>query len=225
MKYSDSNLSLIKANNSNNFISKRSLEFLENTIEQIQDNWKKRQMFRTETEMHISVLNDISFPTRASKYWQAVREQSVMYQELVSLSFEYRKILVDLKEMNQDIEEMNDYDYDRQLIDIEEKEFLKLNIEQVAQARAKEVELWQKIMNKLDDGSFDTKDVNTHQLNSYLHEFENERKFMGDNGSPSEIANLEGKLNTAKRYSLLDESINLTDKIMEIPKNEILSSR
>ena len=37
--------------------------------EELADNWNKKQIFRTETEMRVSVLNDGKFPTPASKYW------------------------------------------------------------------------------------------------------------------------------------------------------------
>ena len=37
--------------------------------DELVDNWKKKQIFRTETEMRISVLNDAKHPTDASKYW------------------------------------------------------------------------------------------------------------------------------------------------------------
>ena len=50
----------------------------------------KRQGFRTPTEMRFSVLNDQKHPTNASKYWQAVREQAVFYEQLIWLSFKYR---------------------------------------------------------------------------------------------------------------------------------------
>jgi hypothetical protein len=35
------------------------------------------QMYRTQTEMEISVLSDVHFPTPDSKYWQTVREMNV----------------------------------------------------------------------------------------------------------------------------------------------------
>jgi hypothetical protein len=41
--------------------------------EELGENWRKKQIFRTETEMRISVLNDAKHPTNASKYWQSVR--------------------------------------------------------------------------------------------------------------------------------------------------------
>ena len=45
--------------------------------EELLDNFKKKQIWRTEHEMRISVLNDGRHPTRAAKYWQCVREQDV----------------------------------------------------------------------------------------------------------------------------------------------------
>ena len=50
---------------------------------ELQDTWIKNQMFRTETEMRVSVLNDLKHPTVAAKYWQAVREQNVMFEQLI----------------------------------------------------------------------------------------------------------------------------------------------
>ena len=44
--------------------------------DELADNWNKKQIFRTETEMRVSVLNDAKHPTPASKYWQSVREMS-----------------------------------------------------------------------------------------------------------------------------------------------------
>ena len=51
--------------------------------EELGDNWRKKQIFRTETEMRISVLNDAKHPTNASKYWQSVREQDAMFDALM----------------------------------------------------------------------------------------------------------------------------------------------
>ena len=58
---------------------------------ELKDTWDKKQMFRTETEMRISVLNDLKHPTPAAKYWQAVREQNVFFEQMVFLSFDYNK--------------------------------------------------------------------------------------------------------------------------------------
>ena len=59
--------------------------------EELADNWNKKQIFRTETEMRVAVLNDGKFPTPAAKYWQSVREMSAHFDALMNLSFDMRK--------------------------------------------------------------------------------------------------------------------------------------
>ena len=43
---------------------------------ELQRVFEVHQIWRTEPEMRYSVLDDVSYPTPASKYWQCVREQS-----------------------------------------------------------------------------------------------------------------------------------------------------
>jgi len=59
--------------------------------EELADNWNKKQIFRTETEMRISVLNDAVHPTPASKYWQSVREMGAHFDALMGLTFHLRR--------------------------------------------------------------------------------------------------------------------------------------
>ena len=65
-------------------------EFKAMTAE-LRDTWTKKQVFRTETEMRMSVLQDAKYPTKAAKYWQCVREQNVFLENLMSLSFDCRR--------------------------------------------------------------------------------------------------------------------------------------
>ena len=78
------------------------LEF-EKMQEEMKDSWQKKQLFRTEVEMRLSVLNDISHPTKAAKYWQSVREQSVMFEQMIHLSFDYRLNDVEIKKIQRKI--------------------------------------------------------------------------------------------------------------------------
>ena len=50
--------------------------------DELKDTWHKKQVFRTETEMRMSVLQDAKYPTKAAKYWQCVREQNVFFENL-----------------------------------------------------------------------------------------------------------------------------------------------
>ena len=91
-------------------LEKIDLSLVRELQSELDDTWNKKQMFRTETEMRVSVLNDIKFPTLASKYWQAIREQAVMLENLVMLSFEYRRNDVKLRRKKEKLsKELNLY--------------------------------------------------------------------------------------------------------------------
>ena len=76
--------------------------------DELKDTWHKKQVFRTETEMRMSVLQDAKYPTKAAKYWQCVREQNVFFENLMSLSFDYRKNEVRIKKLKKKIENETD---------------------------------------------------------------------------------------------------------------------
>ena len=63
----------------NNLLEQRKIyHHFKGMVDELRDTWTKKQMFRTETEARFSVLQDNRYPTKASKYWQCVREQSVI---------------------------------------------------------------------------------------------------------------------------------------------------
>lgn len=177
--------------------------FIDDSIAKIQDNWNKNQLWRTETEMRVSVLNDVKFPTQASKYWQSVREQAVFYEQLVHESFQYRRNEIKLARLHRDLESEEDELTRAELgIDIEEAEFSKMHMVRAAKDRVREIRLWQKIMDECvaADSTFDTDRVDTHQLTSYLWRWHYQLKGMDKSkSSVSEINNLVGQYVSAMR--------------------------
>ena len=170
--------------------------------DELQDSWRKRQVFRTETEMRLSVLNDGKHPTSASKYWQAVWEQSVFFDNLMILSFEYRRNLARLSHKEEKLKTETD-PYKRQLleIDIDEKRWVIDQQKQEAHHRIRELEHWSRIKAELDDGSFDTSDPNSHQAESLGMRFENDLKSLTPGTPFSESRNVIGLVNTARKYN------------------------
>ena len=74
-----------EAPNLNNILEPEDVSVFKQMTEELRDTWTKKQMFRTETEMSFSVLNDAKYPTKAAKYWQCVREQNVFLENLKHL--------------------------------------------------------------------------------------------------------------------------------------------
>jgi hypothetical protein len=192
---------------STSILSETDTEFINDSIGEIQDNWGKKQIFRTETEMRISVLNEIKFPTAAAKYWQCVREQSVFYEQLVIASFEFRRNGVKQEKILRKLEKEkakaapDDLKMRSLVIDLEEAKFGQLSLAQTAKDRVRELRLWSQLMQECvnADPNFNTEDVNEHQLVSYAHRFERQRAEMGTSGSPSEQANLVGQMQSAHK--------------------------
>ena len=189
-----------EAPNLNNLLDPEDVKQFQGLTEELRDTWTKKQMFRTETEMQFSVLNDAKYPTKAAKYWQCVREQNVFLENLMNLSFDYRRADVKLKRLQQKMEKEEDPLKKELLqIDIDEKIYNKASMQLVARDRMREIKLWSKFKKKFDDGSFDTKDVNTHQLHSYHLTMKNKAETLTDGSSQPEVFNVLGQLQSIER--------------------------
>ena len=169
-------------------------------VPELQDNWVKKQMFRTETEMRFSVLSDAKHGNNASKYWQSVREQNTHFENLMTLSFEYRKNDIEIKKTQRDIKKEKDlFEKELKQIELEEKLYSRAGMELVAKARMKEISTWSKLKKEFNDGKFDDKDVNTHQAESYMHTLQQRKLTLTPGSSQPEVFNVLGQLETLKR--------------------------
>ena len=169
-------------------------------IPELKDTWKKKQVFRTETEMRFSVLSDNKYPTRAAKYWQCVREQNTHFENLMHLSFDARKNDVEIEKLRAKIKkEKNKLDKQLLQIELEEKVYGKASMELVAKHRMREVATWSKLKKEFHDGSFDDRDVNTHQAESYKIRLEHQKATLTPGSSQPEVFNVLGQLDTLNR--------------------------
>ena len=189
-----------EAPNLNNLLDPEDVKQFKGLTEELRDTWTKKQMFRTETEMAFSVLNDAKYPTKAAKYWQCVREQNVFLENLMSLSFDYRRTEVKIKRLQEKLDkEPHPLKKELLQIDIDEKIYNKASMQLVARDRMREIKLWSKFKKKFDDGSFDTKDVNTHQLHSYHLTMKNKAETLTEGSSQPEVFNVLGQLQSIER--------------------------
>jgi hypothetical protein len=213
-----------EAPNLNNLLDPEEVKIFKGLTEELRDTWTKKQMFRTETEMQFSVLNDAKYPTKAAKYWQCVREQNVFLENLMTLSFDYRRANVKQKRIQEKLEKEED-PLKRELlqIDIDEKTYQKASMQLVARDRMREIKTWSKFKKKFDDGSFDTKNVNTHQLNSYHLTMKNKAETLTQGSSQPEVFNVLGQLQSIERIKkdMLIENKKKENAKLEFEKNSI----
>ena len=202
-----------EAPNLNNILEPEDVSVFKEMTEELRDTWTKKQMFRTETEMSFSVLNDAKYPTKAAKYWQCVREQNVFLENLMNLSFDFRRTEVKIKRLQEKLDkEENELKKELLQIDIDEKVYGKASMQLVARDRMREIKLWSKFKKQFDDGSFDTKDVNTHQLNSYHLTMKNKAETLTQGSSQPEVFNVLGQLQSIERIKKENGQIETTKK-------------
>jgi len=173
------------------------------------------QIFRTRTEMIVSVLNDIKHPTPDSKYWQAVREQNVMFHELAMLSYEYRKNELEIRKLQRDqLAEEDELEKELINVEIEKKPFIGHNMERTAQDRIREIIEWSNIKAELrPQMSFGDQDVNEHQLTAMKKRFEFEASLVGQSTSPADARNILGLAISADRTAQEDVK---NDKLLSV---------
>ena len=213
-----------EAPNLNNLLDPEEVKIFKGLTDELRDTWTKKQMFRTETEMQFSVLNDAKYPTKAAKYWQCVREQNVFLENLMQLSFDYRRAEVKQKRIQEKLNKEEDPLKKELLqIDIDEKTYNKASMQLVARDRMREIKLWSKFKKRFDDGSFDTKNVNTHQLNSYHLTMKNKAETLTSGSSQPEVFNVLGQLQSIERIKkdIAIENKKKEDAKLEFDKNSI----
>ena len=192
----------------NNLLDPEDVKEFKAMTSELRDTWTKKQVFRTETEMRMSVLQDAKYPTKASKYWQCVREQNVFLENLMSLSFDCRRKESKIKWLEKKLEtEQDEYKLEKYKIDLDEERYGLANMQLVARDRMREIKLWSTLKKEFDDGSFDTKDVNRHQLDSYHLIMKNKAETLTQGSSQPEVFNVLGQLQTIERVKKSGEMI------------------
>jgi len=171
--------------------------------EELIETVHKRQGFRTPTEMRFSVLNDHKHPNNASKYWQAVREQSTFYEQLVYLSFRYRQNVIALKRCERDLPTLTDeLDIMDKQVEIDELLYFRSTMKIEARHRVNELIEWSKIKKELVEATdFDTENVDTHQAATYLEVLQHRVDALLPGAGQGEVLNAVSQLNTLRRLT------------------------
>lgn len=187
---------LIKSNLTGNFITNIKQSNLlsddlftkvKEILPELKHDFDTQTIWRTETEIRCSVLNDKDFPDKASKYHQAKLEQSVFFDQLLQLSFDYRKKQQELDIKDAEIEELQDLINSTDIkkyrikkiqaqINIKEIEKQEImyglnNMQKQGEERVRELTTWSKIKGELDDGSFDIDNKDTTELVSLTRKY------------------------------------------------------
>jgi len=156
---------------------------------ELQDTWRKRQIWRTDTEMRVSVLGPHHCITLAAKYWQAVREQAVFTDNLVHLAFDFRAKIAERDALLAEADLLDEEEAEgtrRRLLAAQAQgkrieaarcDYLLADMQLAARDRLREIQGWSKIKAELVSAAtaagkpFDTADPNTDQLEEFKVRF------------------------------------------------------
>ena len=197
----------------NNLLDIEELKEFKMMTSELKDTWEKKQMFRTETEARFSVLQDNRYTTPAAKYWQCVREQASYIDNLMVLSFEYRRNQAKINKLEEQIRtEKDKHEKVNFEIDLDECRFNKASMERQAHHRMREIKMWSKLKKEFDDGSFNTEDVNQHQLESYGRQYAIKAKNLSENSDEADKFNVLGQLESLQRIKKSGELLSNEEK-------------
>ena len=120
--------------------------------------------------------------------------------------------------------EEDEYKRTKYQIDLDECRFAKASMEKVARHRMREIKMWSKLKKEFNDGSFNDKDVNVHQLDSYGIQYAEKAKNLNQNSSEAEVFNVMGQLQSLQRIKKsgeLESSYRETEKITQHEKPKV----
>ena len=205
----------------NNLLEQQDLTDFKGMVDELRDTWTKKQMFRTETEARFSVLQDNRYPTKGAKYWQCVREQSSYLDNLMTLSFDYRRNEAKITWLEKKIDkEEDEYKKTKYEIDLDECRFAKASMEKTAKHRMREIKMWSKLKGEFNDGSFNDKDVNDHQLESYGMQYHEKAKTLNEHSDQNEVFNVMGQLQSLQRIKKSGELLSNTEKKEQLTQDD-----
>lgn len=195
------NQSLTLIKQANGLLTLDDQQALANLAGELQQTFTTAQVFRTDTEMRVSVLNDVKRPTPDAKYWQATREQDVFLTELVNLSYEYRKVQLELKRLRRKLEiEQDDIEQEALALEIEHQTWVATMMMRTAHHRVREIEAWAQIKEELKPHlKYGEDDVNAHQLEAMRLRYAYEAQFVNEHTPVADARNILGLAMSLKR--------------------------
>jgi hypothetical protein len=121
-------------------------------------------------------------------------------ENLMQLSFDARKNDIEIKQQQKELEEETE-ELKKELIQVEidQKIYSKASMQLVAAHRMREVTEWSNFKKIYNDGTFDDKNVDTHQLLSYKKIMKNRQNTLTPGSSQPEVFNVLGQMQSIER--------------------------
>lgn len=164
--------------------------------------FKTSQLGRPKYLMRVSVLKDMKFPTPDAKFWQAILERNIQFQNLLFDALDFQEKLADLEALEAEIDEIDASDYytdrktqaRRMKLDVQRRRTLLqlLLLKKQARERYREIMAWTDIIKELQPQlKYPLDDPEAHMPESFLLRFAHQKKIIDQIGA----ADMDGALN------------------------------
>ena len=158
----------------------------------MQHVFEKRQIHRTETEMKYSVLDELRCPTDAGKYWQIIREEFGMFENLMNISFEFEDLNLDLQLKQIELSEIDITTKKGKIYamkkrnEIKQLQFKSAGMRLQGKDYVRELKIWEKLKSILVARSeFNLDDCNADQFETLKQKWKNQHKIATEFGHTS----------------------------------------
>jgi len=218
-------------------IKSEDFQFLHDHIDKYEKRFRTRSLFRSKTEMIAGVLSDSEHPTVDSKYWQAIGEQNVHLTELITLSYESKKIEADNDLLVAEIEELEEkienYKLSNKLIkakksiaklkkkriELAQSQFNMTQQQKTAQERLREVKTWEGIIEELEENlEFGNEDFEIHHPKRYLLRYQQRMENL-------QLLDPEARESVITNYKSFVKHNITNGQVLPIDNNSILPAR
>jgi len=169
----------VKTIKSSGVLDSKDSSIIDKNEKELEKAHNTNQHYRTETEMNASVL--AKFPSDEAKYWQSVREETMMLDNLTANAIDFMTKSGELELLEIELGGFDLTPSGKALKKIKEAEIMMkelqiMKVQQEAHYRAVEIKHWEKIKKKLAKNikAEDMEDVELHQKESYKKKWKKE---------------------------------------------------
>ena len=219
-----------------NVLSNTDANYMLSVTGEIQRSFHAQRKWRSKFIANNAILNNEKYPLPSSKYWQAVREELVFFDQLCNQSLEYERHLLQKEMLEINLEEVQNPESKKGIIikklialDILAVELRIIHIKRDSKERVREIRIWEDIKNKIvkENPKLDIDNPEATQEEHWVARWSNDIRSGNDMMSPTiyrhsknHLLTWQDKLdNVVGRKKLDQDSLATNRKKLERKKN------
>ena len=209
-------LANIAESNLENVLSNTDANYMMSVTGEIQRSFHAQKKWRSNFIANNAILDNEKYPLPSSKYWQAVREELVMFEQLCNQSLDYERHLLEKEMLEINLEDVRNPESKKGKVikkliglDILAVELKIIHVKHDCKNRVREIRIWEDVKNKIvkENPELDIDSPESSQEEHWVARWSNDIRAGNDMMSPVIYRHAKTHLNTWK-----DKLDNATSK-------------